>query len=146
MGLKRLTVSALAAVLALSGIGSILVMQHEPAGVDAVELEPAIRRQDDDGPTLQVVDDDAEGDGDNTAGDDGTSGGNNTGDGDNTAGNDGTSGGNNTGDGDNTAGDDGTSGGNNTGDGDNTAGNDGTSGGNNTGDGTDDSGGGDTDD
>ena len=97
MGLKRLTVSALAAVLALSGIGSILVMQHQPLNVEAVELDPAIRRQDDDGPTLQVVDDDAEGDGDDTAGNDGTSGGNNTGDGDNTAGNDGTSGGNNTG-------------------------------------------------
>ncbi len=82
MGLKRLTVSALAAVLALSGIGSILVMQHQPASVDAVELERAIRRQDDDGPALQVVDDDAQGDGDDTTGDDGTNGGANTGDGD----------------------------------------------------------------
>ena len=123
MGLKRLTVSALAAVLAMSGIGSILVMQHQPAGVDAVELEPAIRRQDDDGPSLQVVDD-AEGDGDDTTGDDGTNGGANTGDGDNTGGNDGTSGGNNTGDGDSTAGNDGTGGGNNTADNSDTGGGD----------------------
>ena len=49
----------------------------------------------DDDRAVAVEDDD--GDGDDTRGDDGTNGGNNTGDGDNTAGNDGTSGGDNTG-------------------------------------------------
>jgi hypothetical protein len=123
MGLKRFTVAALAAVLALSGIGSILVMQHQPLNVDAVELDPAIRRQDDDGPTLELVDDDVSGgDGDDTTGDDGTNGGANTGDGDDTTGDDGTNGGANTGDGDDTAGDDGTGGGNNTADNTNTGG------------------------
>jgi hypothetical protein len=145
MEMKRLAASTLAAIVAISGIGSILWMQHQPGAVDAVELtdtdERAIRRQDDEGPVLQVVDDDTRGDGDSTKGDDGTSGGDNTGDGDRTAGDDGTSGGNNTGDGDATAGNDGTSGGNNTGDGDGTAGNDGTSGGDNTGDTGDDTGG-----
>ena len=59
------------------------------------DKDDAFRRFDgDDG--LTGLDDD-EGDGDNTRGNDGTSGGNNTGDGDNTRGNDGTSGGNNTG-------------------------------------------------
>jgi hypothetical protein len=132
MGLKRLAVSALAAVFALSGIGSILVMNHQPSVVDAVDLtgeEPAIRRQDDDGRALEVVDDDdVHGDGDATKGDDGTSGGDNTvvvhGDGDATKGDDGTSGGDNTGDGDATRGDDGTSGGDNTGANTNTGGGD----------------------
>jgi hypothetical protein len=85
MELKRLAVSTLAAVFAISGIGSILWMQHQPRTVDAVELidddQPAVRRQDDDSPVLEVVDDER-GDGDDTAGDDGTSGGANTGDGD----------------------------------------------------------------
>ena len=88
MDIKRITVSALAAVLAVSGIGSILI-QSQPQPVDAVELsddrEPAVRRPDDDAAPLIAVDDDdagPKGDGDRTAGDDGTSGGNNTGDGD----------------------------------------------------------------
>ncbi len=102
MGLKRVTVAAFAAVFAISGIGSILVLNSQPGVVDAIDLtdqDPAIRRQDDDGPSLEVVDDDdTPGDGDGTAGDDGTSGGANTGDGDGTAGDDGTSGGANTGD------------------------------------------------
>ena len=94
MDVKRLTVSALAAVFAISGIGSILWMNHQPGAVEAIELSddervPAIRRPDDDGSVLEVVDDDDDrGDGDDTAGDDGSSGGNNTGDGDRTAGDD----------------------------------------------------------
>jgi hypothetical protein len=137
MDTKRLAVSALAAILAIGGIGSILV-NNRPQPVDAVELDdrdPAIRRLDDDANELVAVDDDdaaPKGDGDRTRGNDGTSGGANTGDGDRTRGNDGTGGGNNTGDGDRTRGNDGTGGGNNTGDGDRTAGNDGTGGGNNT--------------
>ena len=127
MDLKRLTVSALAAVFALSGIGSILLINHQPRAVEAVELsdddrDPGFRRQDDDGFVLEVVDDDDRGDGDDTAGDDGTNRGANTGDGDDTAGDDGTNGGNNTGDGDDTAGDDDTSGGSNTADNTNTGG------------------------
>jgi hypothetical protein len=101
MEMKRLAASTLAAIVAISGIGSILWMQHQPGAVDAVELtdtdERAIRSQDDEGPVLQVVDDDTRGDGDDTTGDDGTSGGDNTGDGDSTKGDDGTSGGDNTG-------------------------------------------------
>jgi hypothetical protein len=136
MELKRFAASALAAVFALSGIGSILVMQQQPRSVDAVELspadlDPAIRRDDDDATALEVVHDDDSGDGDDATGDGGTAAGNNTGN----------AGGANTGDGDRTAGDDGTGGGNNTvaaggantGDGDRTAGDDGTGGGNNTG-------------
>ena len=80
-----------------------------------------------------AVDDDDVGDGDDTRGDDGSGGGNNTGDRDSTRGNDGTRGGDNTGDRD--------ShprqrrrprGGDNTGDGDWTGGNDGTAGGDNS--------------
>jgi hypothetical protein len=141
--LKRLTVSALAAVLAVSGIGSIVFLQEQPGSAQAVELsgddrQPAIRRDDSDGQALELVDDDDDDslpddlhtrDGDATGGNDGTSGGANTGDGDATGGNDGTSGGANTGDGDATGGNDGTSGGANTGDGDATGGNSNASGG-----------------
>ena len=105
MELKRTAVTALGAALVLSGIGSLFVINQLPGQVGAVELlgdsdDPAIRRQDDDLAPLAAVDLDDDdvpsGDGDRTAGDDGTSGGNNTGDGDRTRGNDGTSGGNNT--------------------------------------------------
>ena len=155
MNLSKVAASTLAAVIAVSGAGAILVSQGTPEDVEAVELESgrepsqpeapaaddlAIRRSDDDTGALDAQEDDdpaPTSDGDSTRGDDGTSGGNNTGDGDSTRGDDGTSGGNSTGDGDSTNGNDGTSGGNNTGDGDSTNGNDGTSGGNNTGDGGD---------
>jgi hypothetical protein len=159
MRIPRILAGSLAAVLALGGIGTVLASTYQTASVDPVEINTGVERDDsdrapqapalaadeiaarrddadlDDG--LQVIDvpDEPTGDGDDTAGDDGTSGGDNTGDGDSTKGDDGTSGGNNTGDGDNTRGDDGTSGGNNSGDGDATKGDDGTSGGNNTGDG-----------
>ncbi len=109
MDLKRLTASILAAALALSGIGSILVLNSQPESVQAIDLteDPAIRRNDDDGPpVLEAVDDDDDlGDGDSTRGDDGTDGGDNTGDGDSTRGDDGTDGGDNTGDDTNTGGD-----------------------------------------
>jgi hypothetical protein len=107
MELKRITLAAAAAVFAVSGIGSILVLQGQPRSVDAIDLsdDPAIRRPEDNGPALELVDDDDSlGDGDDTNGDDGSAGGANTGDGDNTAGDDGTSGGNNTGDNSNTGG------------------------------------------
>jgi hypothetical protein len=103
----------------------------ERVGEIQVVDDDAVRRSDLDDEVTSEEDED-EGDGDRTAGDDGTGGGNNTGDGDRTAGDDGTNGGNNTGDGNRTAGDDGTNGGNNTGDGDGTWGNDGTAGGANT--------------
>src|SRR5687768_8443128 len=108
MELKRITIAAAAAILAVSGIGSIFVLQGQPAPVQAIDLtdddrDPAIRRDEDDGTALESVDDDdddaTDDDAtDNDATDDGTSGGNNTGDGDDTRGDDGTSGGNNTGD------------------------------------------------
>jgi hypothetical protein len=103
MEMKKILAAAGAAVIALSGIASIVVLNQAPQTVDAVELQdPAIRRADDDGPTLDAVsddDNDSTGDGDSTRGDDGTGGGNNTDDGDSTRGDDGTGGGNNTGDG-----------------------------------------------
>jgi hypothetical protein len=114
MTLGRLAVIALAAVLALGGIGTAFAQlggDDDPGGV----AEPIELRKDDAGMALvQDVDDDDDGDGDATFGDDGTGGGNNTGDGDRTRGNDGTGGGNNTGDGDRTWGNDGTGGGDNT--------------------------------
>jgi hypothetical protein len=115
MDLKRIAISALAGVFAVGGIGSIVSLQQQPSSTRAVELpgdDPAIRREDDVGPNLEVVgDDDGVGDGDS-----------NTGNGDATDGDDGTSGGANTGDGDATDGDDGTSGGANTGGASNTGG------------------------
>ena len=105
-------VAVVAAVLGLSGLTSILLMQHQPGTVDAVDLrgseeqarddrEPAVRPDDDDGRIEAAdADDDDEptGDGDDTAGDDRTSGGANTGDGDDTAGDDGSAGDDPTGD------------------------------------------------
>jgi len=94
MELRRTLIATLAAIFAISGIGSILVMQQQPDVVDAIELvgddrDTMNRRPDDDAPILEAVDDDddaddsvgglsATGDGDATAGDDGTSGGANT--------------------------------------------------------------------
>ena len=101
MELKRITIAAAAAILAVSGIGSILVLQGQPVPVQAIDLtddDPAIRRDELDGPALEAVDDDdAGGDDDDDATDN-----DDTGDGDSTRGDDGTSGGNNTGDGDDT--------------------------------------------
>jgi hypothetical protein len=114
MSLGRLAVGALAVVLALSGL---LAMTNVGGGddhsVEAIALEHDEGRREDGDDAVAAVDDDNEGDGDGTRGNDGTSGGDNTGDGDATRGNDGTSGGDNTGDGDRTRGNDGTSGGDN---------------------------------
>jgi len=125
----KMAVLTLAAIVALGGLGVGFVRTFNDSAAQAVE--PLELRKDDSSTEL-VAEDDDEGDGDATRGDDGTRGGNNTGDGDATRGNDGTRGGDNTGDGDATRGNDGTRGGDNTGDGDATWGNDGTGGGDNT--------------
>jgi hypothetical protein len=128
----KMAVLMLVVVVALGGLGAGFIRTFDDGDPRAVE--PLELRKDDSAPDL-VAEDDDEGDGDSTRGDDGTRGGNNTGDGDNTRGNDGTRGGNNTRDGDSTWGNDATRGGDNTGDGDSTWGNDATRGGDNTGDG-----------
>ena len=94
---RMLAGAALAAVLALSGLGSILLLPQQPGAVEAVDLtrqaddrDPANRRDDDD-VRLEVAEDDSDeptGDGDNTAGNDGTGGGNNTADDTSTGGGD----------------------------------------------------------
>jgi hypothetical protein len=129
MSHKRLAVAAALAILAAGRLGSV-AFTEPPSTVQAAghkgDDQPIIRRDDDEGLTLAVVDDlddDPDtGDGDATTGDDGTNGGDNTGDGDATTGDDGTNGGDN----DATTGDDGTNGGDNTGDSDATTGDDGT--------------------
>ena len=126
----RLAVIALCAVLALGGLGTAFVALGDDGDDDARQQPIELRKDDANAEIAQEEPD--PGDGDDTKGDDGTGGGNNTGDGDRTRGNDGTRGGNNTGDGDATAGNDGSSGGANTGDGDATVGNDGTGGGDNS--------------
>jgi hypothetical protein len=111
----RLAVILLATLLAFGGIGiavtDVFGDDDEAAAMKTIEL-----RKDDAG-GAELVDDEVPtpqpGDGDDTRGDDGTGGGNNTGDGDRTRGDDGTRGGDNTGDRDATAGDDGTDGGDN---------------------------------
>jgi len=106
----RMAVITLAVVVALGGLGFGYVRtlnEGEAQAVDTIDL-----RKDDNSAELVAVDDD-EGDGDDTGGNDGTRGGDNTGDRDSTRGNDGTRGGDNTGDGDWTAGNDGTGGGDN---------------------------------
>ncbi len=127
----KLMVTLIGLAFVLGAMGAALTRADDnntsaPAGISVEDV-----RKEDAVAGAAVVKED-EGDGDDTLGDDGTSGGANTGDGDRTAGNDGTGGGNNTGDGDRTAGNDGTGGGANTGDGDATGGNDGTGGGDNT--------------
>jgi len=135
LGMGKLAVLALAVALGAGGIASAWDSASDDLVSDPIQLqdEKVIKKlEGDEVVTVQQDEGDDVGDGDRTAGNDGTSGGDNTGDGDRTAGNDGTSGGNNTGDGDQTAGNDGTSGGNNTGGavgGDDTGGGDNTSGG-----------------
>jgi hypothetical protein len=134
----RLVVIGLAAVLGLGTTAAVLEYQNDASEGQIVELLSdelqAKPLREDDGAD-QIVDEDDQGDGDNTRGDDATAGGNNTPDGDDTDGNDGTQGGDNTPDRDSTGGNDGTGGGDNTPDRDRTAGNDGTGKGNNTRDG-----------
>jgi hypothetical protein len=97
MSLGKLAVLFVAVALGAGGVGAALADwgSSSDAGA-AIEFEG---RQNEihDGLAFVDDDDDDRGDGDPTAGNDGTSGGNNTGDGDWTAGNDGTGGGDNTG-------------------------------------------------
>jgi hypothetical protein len=129
----KMAVLVLAVTVALGGLGAGFIRAFDDG--EAVAVDPVELRKDDNAPDLVAQEDDDEGDGDSTRGDDGTRGGDNTGDRDSTRGNDGTRGGDNTGDRDSTRGNDGTRGGDNTGDRDATHGNDGTRGGDNTGDG-----------
>ena len=128
--ITKLGILGLAAVTLLAG--TIAAFAGDDGADDGSRVSNVELRQPEETVAPEVVEEDLD-DGDDTAGDDGTGGGNNTGDGDRTRGDDGTGGGNNTGDGDRTRGNDGTDGGNNTGDGDATAGNDGTDGGDNSG-------------
>jgi len=116
MNIGKLAVLGVAIALAFGGIGVGLADWRSSDPGQPIDLagdfDARKNEADDDVP---LAADDDRGDGDDTQGDDGTNGGNNTGDGDNTRGNDGTNGGNNTGDGDNTRGNDGTNGGDNTG-------------------------------
>jgi len=125
----KMAVLMLAVIVVLGGAGAGFVRSFDDG--EATAVEPIDLRKDDTSAEL-VAEQDDEGDGDSTRGDDGTRGGDNTGDRDSTRGNDGTRGGDNTGDGDSTRGNDGTRGGDNTGDGDATWGHDGTAGGDNT--------------
>lgn len=105
----RMLLLAIVALLAIGGVTSAIADLGGTDDASGVEL-----RKDDSLGEVELVDDDDEGDGDDTRGNDGTGGGDNTGDRDNTRGDDGTNGGDNTGDGDNTGGNDGTDGGDNT--------------------------------
>ena len=107
----KLIVIVIAAALAVGSIGSLFMKSRHSQPGDSIVLASDGRKDD---VEVELATEESEGDGDDTEGDDGTSGGANTGDGDRTAGNDGTSGGGNTGDGDGTAGNDGTDGGDNT--------------------------------
>src|SRR5918997_7059791 len=108
----KLTVLTLAALLALGGLGVAFIRSFDDG--DAIAVEPVELRKDDADAALVAEQDDDEGDGDRTRGDDRTRGGDNTRDRDRTRGDDGTRGGDNTGDRDRTHGDDGTRGGHNT--------------------------------
>src|SRR5687767_7674106 len=95
MNMGKLAVLAVALAFASGGIGAALAdwRNSDDAGA-AVELVSDFdARKNDAADDVAVAEDDDRGDGDDTRGDDGTNGGNNTGDGDNTRGNDGTNGG-----------------------------------------------------
>jgi hypothetical protein len=96
MNLAKLAVLAIALVLAFGGLAAVLTDWGEANPGTAIQLVDDARKNEVDDEVGVVGDDDDDDDGDNTAGNDGTNGGNNTGDGDRTAGNDGTNGGNNT--------------------------------------------------
>ena len=93
----RLAVLIVATALAFGGLGAALADWRAADPGDPIQLAGDIEARksdaDDDAPVARPT---ADGDGDDTRGDDGTNGGDNTGDGDNTRGNDGTSGGDNT--------------------------------------------------
>jgi len=88
-----MAVITLAVVVALGGLGVGYVRTFDEGSAQAVDSIDL--RKDDSGAELVAEEDDDEGDGDKTRGNDGTGGGNNTGDGDWTGGNDGTGGGDN---------------------------------------------------
>ena len=93
----RLAVLALAAVLAFGGLGTAFAL--DGGDDDQGAAAPIELRKDDASAEVLTEEDDGDpepsGDGDNTRGNDGTRGGDNTGDGDATQGNDGTGGGDN---------------------------------------------------
>lgn len=112
MSIGKLVVLVVAVALAAGGVGSALAESDDGFPGEAIELLDDARKDELNGELVAQEDD---GDGDDTNGNDGTGGGNDTGpDGDDTAGNDRTGGGENTGDGDATGGNDGTNGGDNT--------------------------------
>jgi hypothetical protein len=97
MSLGTAAVAGLAMILGLGGVSTFILSDDQSTETQALQMDDeGIKRQDDDDDDVLAQDDDDDGDGDNTRGNDGTSGGNNTGDGDNTRANDGTSGGDNT--------------------------------------------------
>jgi hypothetical protein len=89
----RLSVIALCAVLALGGLGTAFVALGDDGDDDARQQPIELRKDDANAEIAQEEPD--PGDGDDTRGDDGSAGGNNTGDGDATWGNDGSGGGDN---------------------------------------------------
>lgn len=90
----KISLAALVAVLAI-GVAIVSAPGPEASGVAAINLgDDDDARRDEDALT-DVDGSDDDGDGDNTRGNDGTGGGNNTGDRDATVGNDGTAGGDN---------------------------------------------------
>jgi len=100
MNFGKLAVLALALMLASGGIGAALADWRASDPGEPIDLVGEDARKDDIAESKALVDDD-EGDGDDTRGDDGTNGGDNTrdvraGDGDSTRGDDGTNGGDNT--------------------------------------------------
>ncbi|HSL64358.1 MAG TPA: hypothetical protein VK874_06825 [Gaiellaceae bacterium] len=97
MSIGKLAVLVVAVGLAFGGIGAAIADWREADAGDPVQLAADVdARKNDADDDLAAAGEDDEGDGDDTAGDDGTGGGANTGDGDNTAGNDGTGGSANT--------------------------------------------------
>ena len=99
MSMGKLAVLVVAIAFASGGIGAALAdwVKSDDGGA-AIELVSEFdARKNDADDDVAVAEDDDRGDGDDTRGNDGTNGGNNTGDGDWTAGNDGTAGGDNTG-------------------------------------------------
>ena len=97
MSLGKIAVVVLAFAIGGLGIGAALADSRGSDPGSPIELEEVRKSELDDEVEVAQEQDD-EGDGDGTAGDDGTGGGDNTGDGDATRGNDGTNGGDNTGD------------------------------------------------
>jgi hypothetical protein len=94
----KIAILAVAAALGFGGLGAALAEWRNSDPGQPIELASDVdARKNEADDARAVAGEDDDGDGDDTAGDDGTNGGNNTGDGDNTAGNDGTNGGDNTG-------------------------------------------------